>query len=51
MLRAPHQLRKKLGQCGVEGESSKALRGMGYRLCVPRVVVRARGRFLGDMVD
>ena len=33
------QLRKKMGQCGVEGESIKALRGMGYRLCVPLVVV------------
>lgn len=33
------QLRKKLSQCGVEGESIKALRGMGYRLCVPLVVV------------
>ena len=50
MLRAPHQLRKKLGRV-VEGESIKALGGIGYRLCVPRVVVRARGRFLGDRVD
>lgn len=33
------QLRKKLVQCGVDGESIKALRGMGYRLCVPLVVV------------
>jgi len=33
------QIRKKIAQCGVEGESIKALRGMGYRLCVPLVVV------------
>ena len=33
------QLRKEMSQCGVEGESIKALRGMGYRLCVPLVVV------------
>ena len=32
------QLRKKLAKCGVEGESIKALRGMGYKLCVPIVV-------------
>ncbi len=33
------QLRKKISQCGAEGESIKALRGVGYRLCVPLVVV------------
>jgi hypothetical protein len=33
------QIRKKIAQCGVEGESIKALRGMGYRLCVLLVVV------------
>ena len=33
------QLRKKITQCGADGESIKALRGMGYRLCVPLVVV------------
>lgn len=33
------QLRKKMSQCGVDGESIKALRGLGYRLCVPLVVV------------
>lgn len=33
------QLRKKMNQCGVEGESIKALRGLGYQLCVPLVVM------------
>jgi DNA-binding response OmpR family regulator len=33
------QLRKKMAACGVEGESLKAIRGSGYRLCVPLVVV------------
>jgi DNA-binding response OmpR family regulator len=29
------QLRKKLQACGVEGESIKAIRQLGYRLCIP----------------
>lgn len=33
------QLRKKIAICGIDGESIKALRGMGYRLCVSLVVV------------
>jgi DNA-binding response OmpR family regulator len=33
------QLRKKLQHCGVQGESIKALRGQGYRLCVPLSIV------------
>lgn len=33
------QLRKKIAACGVEGESLKAIRGSGYRLCVPMVVI------------
>lgn len=33
------QLRKKMTICGIDGESIKALRGMGYRLCVSLVVV------------
>ena len=31
-------LRKKLAQCGCAGESLKAIRGSGYRLCVPLVI-------------
>ena len=33
------QLRKKLQLCGVQGESIKAVRGQGYRLCVPLTIV------------
>jgi DNA-binding response OmpR family regulator len=33
------QLRKKIAACGMEGESLTAIRGSGYRLCVPVVVV------------
>lgn len=33
------QLRKKLQTCGVHSESIKAVRGVGYRLCVPLSVV------------
>lgn len=29
------QLRRKIAACGVEGESIRAVRGVGYRLCVP----------------
>ena len=32
-------LRKKISTCGIEGDSLKAIRGSGYRLCVPVVVV------------
>lgn len=32
-------LRKKIAACGIEGDSVRALRGTGYRLCVPLVVV------------
>lgn len=32
-------IRNKLTKCGVEGESIKALRGLGYRLCVPLAVI------------
>jgi len=32
-------LRKKIAACGVETESLKAVRGSGYRLCVPLVVM------------
>jgi DNA-binding response OmpR family regulator len=33
------QLRKKILACGIEGESIKAVRGTGYRLCAPTVVI------------
>lgn len=33
------QLRRKIESCGIEGEVIKAIRGSGYRLCVPMVVV------------
>lgn len=33
------QLRRKLALCGVEGESIKAQRGVGYKLCVPLVAL------------
>lgn len=33
------QLRKKMTQCGAVGENIKALRGIGYQLCVQLVVV------------
>jgi DNA-binding response OmpR family regulator len=29
------QLRKKLCSCGAQGESIRAIRNLGYRLCVP----------------
>ncbi|MEK9804121.1 MAG: response regulator transcription factor [Curvibacter sp.] len=32
-------LRKKIASCGIEGESVKAIRGSGYRLCASLVVV------------
>lgn len=32
-------LRRKIAACGIEGESLKAVRGSGYRLCVPLQVV------------
>ena len=32
-------LRKKLGVCGVDGQLLKAVRGLGYRLAVPLVVL------------
>lgn len=32
-------LRKKIAMCGIEGESLKAVRGSGYRLCVPLVII------------
>ena len=32
------QLRRKIQSCGVEGEAIKAIRGTGYRLCVPLVL-------------
>lgn len=32
-------LRKKMAACGIEGESLRAIRGSGYRLCTPLVVV------------
>lgn len=33
------QLRKKMALCGIEGETIKALRGIGYRLNVPIIVI------------
>lgn len=33
------QLRKKIAACGIEGDAIRAIRGMGYWLCVPLVVV------------
>lgn len=32
-------LRKKMATCGIEGETIKAIRGSGYRLCAPVIVV------------
>lgn len=32
------QLRKKIQACGIEGESIRATRGVGYKLCVPLVL-------------
>ena len=32
-------LRRKIAACGIEGESLRAVRGSGYRLCVPLQVV------------
>lgn len=32
-------LRKKISACGIQGESIKAIRGTGYRLCTPLIVI------------
>jgi DNA-binding response OmpR family regulator len=32
------QLRRKIAGCGVDGESIKAIRGIGYRLCIDLVI-------------